>query len=260
MKKINAGFFLVMLIIFLAGCVQTGETKLTPEQKRKHAQQSAKLHTELAAEYYHRGQYEVAIEEVEDAFQAVSNYAPAFNMMGLINMSLHADEKARENFEKALNISSNDSEIHNNYGWFLCQRMPEKMDKAIGHFMTAVSDPLYKTPEISYSNAGICELKRNNFTAAKNYFNKALSMSTAYAPALLGLIEVDFNSGNLREAKSKLSHYMRHSTQTPESLWLAVKIERKIGDRYAEESYTYQLMKRFPNSKEASALREGRYE
>lgn len=260
MKKISSGFFLVLLIILLIGCVQTGETKLTQEQKRKHEQQSAKLHTELAAEYYHRGQYDVAIEEVEDAFKAVSNYAPAFNMLGLINMSLHADEKARENFEKALNISSNDSEIHNNYGWFLCQRMPEKMDQAIGHFMTAVSDPLYKTPEISYTNAGICELKRNNFTAAKDYFNKALSMSTAYSPALLGLVEVDFDSGDLREAKSKLSHYMRHSTQTPESLWLAVKIERKIGDRYAEESYAYQLMKRFPNSKEVSALREGRYE
>jgi type IV pilus assembly protein PilF len=261
MKKISVGFLLVLLIILLAGCVQTGgEKKLTQEQKRKHAQQSAKLHTELAAEYYHRGQYEVAIEEVEEAFQAAPNYAPAFNMMGLINMSLHVNEKARKNFEQALNISPDDSEIHNNYGWFLCQRLPEKMDQAIGHFMTALSDPLYKTPEISYTNAGICELKRNNFTAAKDYFNNALSKSTAYPPALIGLIEVDFNSGNLTEAKSKLSHYMRHSTQTPESLWLAVKIERKIGDRYAEESYAYQLMKRFPNSKEASALREGRYE
>lgn len=260
MKKISAGFFLVLLIILLAGCVQTGERKLTQEQKREHAQRSAKLHTELSAEYYHRGQYKVAIEEVEEAFQADPNYAPAFNMLGLINMSLHADEKARKNFEQALNISSNDSEIHNNYGWFLCQRFPEKMDQAIEHFMTALSDPLYPTPEISYTNAGICELKRKNFSAAKDYFNNALSISRAYSPALIGLIEVDFNSGNLKEAKSKLSHYMRHSAQTPESLWLAIKIERKIGDRYAEESYAYQLIKRFPNSKEASALREGRYE
>lgn len=261
MKKISAVFFQVWLIILWTGCVQQPiEKELTKEQERKRAQQSAKLHTELAAEYYHRGQYKVAIEEVEEAFQADSNYAPAHNMFGLINMSLHEDVKARKNFEQALNISPNDSEIHNNYGWFLCQRLSERMDQAIEHFMAASSDPLYQTPEIAYSNAGICELKRNNYTAARGFFEKALSIFTAYPPALIGLIDVDFKSGNLREAKSKLSHYMQYSTQTPESLWLAIKIERKIGDRYAEESYAYQLMKRFPNSKEASALREGRYE
>lgn len=261
MKKVNAFFFHALFILWVVGCAQQPvEKELTKEQERKRALQSAKLHTELAAEYYHRGQYKVAIEEVEEAFKSDANYAPAHNMYGLINMSLHEDVKARRNFEQALKISPNDSETHNNYGWFLCQRMPEQMAQAIEHFMIASNDPLYQTPELSYTNAGICELKRNNYPAARNFFEKALSISAAYPPALIGLIEIDFKSGNLLEAKSKLSHYMQYSTQTPESLWLAIKIERKTGDRYAEESYAYQLMKRFPNSKEASALREGRYE
>ena len=261
MKKMNVSFFLLFSIIWLASCAQQPiERELSKAQEHKRAQQSAKLHTELAAEYYHRGQYKVALEEVDEAFKAVPNYAPANNMLGLIYMSLREDAQAQKNFEQALKISSKDSEIHNNYGWFLCQRRPERMDQAIKHFMNAISDPLYQTPEKSYTNAGICELKRNNYKAAEGFFNKALSISTAYPPALIGLIDVDFKSGNLIDAKSKLSHYMQHSTQTPESLWLGIKIERKLGDHYAEESYAYQLMKRFPNSKEASALREGRYE
>lgn len=261
MNRMSVSFFLMLSIVWLASCAQQPiERELTKEQERKRAQHSAKLHTELAAEYYHRGQYKVALEEVEEAFQAVPNYAPANNMLGLIYMSLRENTQAQKNFEQALKISSKDPEIHNNYGWFLCQRRPERMDQAIKHFMNAVSDPLYQTPEKSYTNAGICELKRNNYTAAKDYFNKALSISMAYSPALVGLIDVDFKSGKLIDAKSKLSHYMQHSTPTPESLWLGIKIERKLGDRYAEESYAYQLMKRFPNSEEALALREGRYE
>ena len=261
MKKIGSDLFLVMFIILLASCAQQPvDRKLTQEQEQKRAQQSAKLHTELAAQYYHRGQYKVAIEEVDEAFKAVSNYAPAYNMIALINMSLHEDEKALRNFEQALNIAPKDSEIHNNYGWFLCQRMPKQMDQAIGHFMTAASDPLYQTPEKSYTNAGVCELKRDHYSTAEEFLKKALSISSGYPPALLGLIEVDFKSGDLQAAKSKLTHYMKSSAQTPESLWLAIKVERKLGDRYAEESYAHQLMKRFPNSKEASALREGRSE
>ncbi|MDP1558141.1 MAG: type IV pilus biogenesis/stability protein PilW [Nitrosomonas sp.] len=258
MKKMLFGFIMVSVVL-ISGCVQQSvQGDLSAEQHQQRAEQSAKIHTRLAAEYYYRGQYKVSIEEVKEALRANSSYAPAYNVFGLIYMSLHENDLAQKNFEQALKFSPKDPEIHNNYGWFLCQRMPERMDRAIEHFMTALKDRLYSAPERSYTNAGVCELKRNSYSAASEYFKRALLIDSTYSAAVIGLIEVDFRSGNVMEAKAKLSRYMQNSTPTPQSLWLAIQIEREIGDHYAEDSFAYQLRKRFPESIEASALREGR--
>ena len=45
-----------------------------------------------------------------------------------------------------------------------------------------------------------------------------------------------------------------------ESLWLAVRTERKLGNRSAENDLANQLRRRFPESREARDLRRGNYE
>jgi type IV pilus assembly protein PilF len=71
------------------------------------------------------------------------------------------------------------------------------------------------------------------------------------------MAEVNSRSGNLAVAKSNLSRYMQVSAPTAESLWLGMQIERKSGNRHAEASYTMQLQKRSPDSREAAVLRDG---
>ena len=260
MRQILTGFFIALLIL-TGGCAQKPvQGGLLPEQSWSNAQQSAKIHTELAAEYYSRGQFGVALEEVTEALRSDSKFSPAYNVLGLIYMDLREDSLAQKNFEHALKIAPNDSEAHNNYGWFLCQRRPERMDQAVRHFMTALRNPLYSTPEKPYNNAGICMLSRGDYKSAEEFFQKTLSIRPADSQALIGMAEVDFRSGNLAMAKSNLSRHMQISAPTAESLWLGIQIERKTGDRHAEASYTMQLQKRFPDSKEAAALRDGRFE
>ncbi|MDH5479572.1 MAG: type IV pilus biogenesis/stability protein PilW [Nitrosomonas sp.] len=259
MKKMRFVSIMFFLVLIASGCVQQPiEGNLTKEQQANRNQESARIHTELAAEYYYRGQMRVAIEEVDKALKAIPNYAPAYNVLGLVNMSLNENQQARNNFKKALRYTPTDPEINNNYGWFLCERFPDQMDDAIDHFMTALKDPLYDTPERSYANAGICELRRDNRTEALAFFRHALSIKSNFPTAVYGLIEVDFKNGDLTSAKSKLTTFMQHSRPTPESLWLAVQIEGALGDHLAEESYRFQLLKHFPDSKEAIALRKGR--
>lgn len=259
MRKVGAGFVGVFFALII-GCSSSSikEKPKTGEEARKRAQQSAKIHTELAGQYYSRGQYKVAIEEAEIALQSFANYAPAYNMLGLVYMDLREDARARWNFERALNIAPNDSDVHNNFGWFLCQRQPELMALAIDHFMRAIKDPLYEIPEKTYSNAGICVLKQNEFERAKAFFQKALVIRPNYPLAVLGLIEIDFKRGDLKTAKSNITSYMQTYPLTPESLWLAFQVEHAIGDHQAAASYASQLQRRFPNSNEAFALREGR--
>lgn len=231
---------------------------MSVQANAERAFQSAKIHTELAAEYFHRGQLDVALEEVTEALKAQSDYALAYNVLGLINMTLNENSKALDNFEQAIGKAPKNPEIHNNYGWFLCQRFPQRMDQAISHFMTAAIDPLYSTPEMSYTNAGICEIKRQKYNEGQIFFQKALSIQPNYSPALIGLIDTDFQRGNLIDAQSKLALFQKTNSPTPESLILAIKIEQALGNQLAVDSYIFQLQKHFPESKEAAAIREGK--
>jgi len=172
-------------------------------------------------------------------------------------MALGEDTKAQSNFERALKLDPGDSEIHNNYGWFLCERSPEKMDIAIDHFMVALRDPLYETRHVAYANAGKCELKRGHSTAASLYFGESLSLQPGYPPAQVGLIEMDFKAGKIAVAREKLSDFMQKYQPTARSLWLGIQLEQAIGNDKAADSYLFQLQKKFPDSSEARAVKEG---
>lgn len=249
----------VFVILLTTACVQPpiDEDALNAE-KLERAVQSAKVHTELAGEYFHRGQWDVALEEVDEAFKAQPDYAPAYNVLGLVNMALNEDSKALDNFEQAVRLAPKNAEIHNNYGWFLCQRLPERMDQAINFFLMAAKEPLYQTPEMAYTNAGLCELKRSRYDEARLFFQKALSIQSNYSSAMIGLINIEFQRGNLQNARSKLTHFLQNNPSTPDGLLLALQIEQAAGDQQAADSYLFQLQKYFPDSKEAIAVREGK--
>ncbi len=259
MKKYRLVFFIVSNLLWLNACIQQPiEGGVSEQAKLERAHQNAKIHTELAAEYFNRRQFDIAIEEVTEALKAQSNYAPAYNVLGLVNMTLNENNKALDNFEQAIRLAPKNSEINNNYGWFLCQHFPQHMDQAIQHFMTATQDPLYLTPEMAFANAGLCELKRQRYQEAQVFLQKALSIQPNYLSASIGLVDIDFQQGNLTSAKSKLIDLLQSNPSTPESLFLAIQIEQAVGDQLAADSYIFQLQKHFPDSREAAAIREGK--
>ena len=250
---------LIFVILLATACAQPPiDDEALSAEKLERALQSAKVHTELAGEYFNRGQWEVALEEVDEALKAQPNYAPAYNVLGLVNMALNEDSKAFDNFEQAVRLAPKNAEILNNYGWFLCQRLPDRMDQAINFFLMAAKDTLYQTPEMAYTNAGLCELKRSRYDEARLFFRKALSIQSNYSSALIGLINIEFQRGNLSDARSKLTHFLQNNPSTPDGLLLALQIEQAAGDQRAADSYLFQLQKYFPDSKEAIAVREGR--
>ena len=136
----------IFVLLGAAGCsTQSGGGSAgTPQQVTTRAQASARIHTELAAKYYELGQLGIALEELQTALQSEPDYAPAFNLRGLVRMELREYQQADEDFRHSLRLDSTDAEAHNNYGWFLCQRGKEK--DGIAHFIAAVKNPLYQTP------------------------------------------------------------------------------------------------------------------
>lgn len=245
------------IVLLLAGCASSGGgSSGMPPADTSRAQKIAKIHTELAASYYERTQYSVALQEIGLAMQADSDYAQAYNVRALIRMALREDEQAEADFRRSLRLDDSSSETHNNYGWFLCQRGRAK--DSLAQFRAALDNPLYATPEIAYVNLGLCSTKAGAFKEAEGHLQRALILHPGMPEALYGLAEWNYLSGNYASAKSFFLRFSQTGSElTSEQLWLAVRIERKMRDRNSEASYALQLRKRFPDSRETQLLMQG---
>jgi type IV pilus assembly protein PilF len=218
----------------------------------------ARSHTDLAAAYYQRGSLGVALEELRIATAADPGYAPAHNLLGLVHMDLREEGLAAESFQRALSLAPNDGDINHNYGLFLCQTKREP--DSIKYFMQAIKNPLYSTPARSYSAAGVCTLRTGQPKEAEEYFVRALRLQPDDPQALLNLGQIRYRQGRMDEARRLVAQYNKLDAGDAESLWLALRIERKSGQRVAEQSFANQLRRRFPGSSEYQALQRGNFD
>jgi len=253
---------ILLLLLGVAGCAGTPPdgTGAQPEATLSTGSDAyrAKVHTELAAGYYTRGQYAVALNEVNMAIESESSYAPAYNVLGLIRTELREDKEAEEAYRRAVELQPQYSEAQNNYALFLCQR--GRVDDALVRFEQALANPLYGTPEIALSNAGACTLSKGDIAKAEVYFTRALRRAPNLASALLGMGEVDFRNQRLLAARAKLRQLANGGDLSAQALWLGIRVERALGDFGAENSYGAQLRRRFPESMQAQWLLLGQYD
>jgi len=261
----RAALSLLAVAILAAGCATPGpddsalNTNTLPTAgDEDQARARARIHTELAAGYFDLGNMAVALQEVKEALSADSNYGPAYNVAGLIYGRLREDRLAEESFQRALRINPSDYDSHNNYGSFLCERKRER--EAIHHFTAAVRNPLYRTPDRSYVNAGVCARRSGDVAGATGFFELAIKANPRQPRALYQLADIAYQRGDITEAKSYLASLAQLGADAPEVLWLGLRVARRQGDRNVEASYARQLRRKFPNSREARALNAGQYE
>ena len=257
------GLALAALIV-LAACTSKSPApepiatvSTTPPQKAP-PEVRARLHTELAAGYYERGQMSVALEEVAQATKADPNYAPAYNIAGLVYSYLGDNPKAQQNFGQALQLAPNDSDTLHNWGWYLCTHGRER--ESLAQFDAAVRNPLYKTPEVALVNAGRCAHAIPDDAAAQDYFRRALAVQPGNPLASLGLAELAYQSQRYEEARRWMRGVMTMTNPPPDALRLGECIERRLGDHQAELSYISQLKNRYPDAPETKAIATERCE
>jgi type IV pilus assembly protein PilF len=253
----------VLAALLAAGCASSG-----PEEPVTSggpiiadvgdARTRARIHTDLAAAYHDRGNMGVALEELRIATAADPNYAPAYSMLGLVYMDLREHQQAEDHFQRALKLSPADGDINHNYAWFLCQTKREP--ESIKYFLTAIRNPLYASPWRSYSAAGVCSLRTRNVKDAEEFFQRALRLEPDEPVSLLQLGEIRYGQGRLEEARRLVARHNKLVAPSAASLWLALRVERRLGQRVAEQSYANQLRRRFPTSPEYQALLKGKFD
>jgi type IV pilus assembly protein PilF len=263
---------LAALSIALAGCQTTTSTTTTsqapsmdtrPEpgvvqEKASDPRNRARIHTELASLYFERGNMGVALESLRTATAADPTYALAHGMFGLVYMELKEFKLAEESFQRGLGLAPQDPDLNHNYGWFLCQTQREK--EAIKYFMSAIRNPLYTTPGRSFAAAGICSLRQNEIKEAEAYFLRALQIDQDDLASLIQLGQIRYRQNNFDEARRLVQRFNKLVEPTPESLWLALRVERKLGERIAEANFAGQLRRRYPSSREYQLLQRGEFD
>lgn len=242
-------------MLFLAAC--SSQTTVTStavtENQVASAHRRAEVHTALAGEYFARGNFPVALSETRNAIQDDPSYFPAYNMEGLVFMELREDGPAREAFQKALDLSPNNPEVMNNYGWFLCTRSDG--DRGLALMQRAAADPLYPTPEKAYLSMGLCQRKLGRTAEAEQNLRRAVLIRPDLIGALYNLAVILYERGDTKESEAYLTRYMRLTMQPGlEGLVLGVKVARANHDSPAEQSYLVQLRRRFPDSPELAEL------
>ncbi len=249
----NGRFLSLCFASILTACVQTPTSDPDPEAHA--ARNRARAHTELATAYYGAGQYEIALEEVHMALEADEDYLPAVNQLGLIHLALGQTEQAKKQLQRAIRIDPTDPSVNNNYGMLLCSLGDEK--EAMRYFNKALNDPLYRTPEFAYVNAGVCVKNMGDYDRAKQLLGRALALSPDQPQALYHMADLAFRSGDYRNARRYITRHLQVVIPGPDALWLAARIESQMGDTVALEAYGAQLNRRFPGSAQTRAFNGG---
>ncbi len=245
-------------LLAMAGCATAPDGGASPETRPLSAENPrARVHTELGAGYYARGQYAVALQSLHTALEADPRYAPAYNILGLVHGELREDRQAESSFRRALELSPQYSEAHNNFGLFLCQR--GRIDEAMKRFEAALANPLYATPERALANAGACALEKGDLAGAERHFTGALRRAPNLALALQGMAEVNFRQQRLMATRAQLRQLSALGELNAQALWLGIRVERELGNPGEQQSYEVQLRRRFPDSMQMQWLHTGQY-
>lgn len=246
----------------MSGCVSQpaddSGLRSSPAGAETQERTRARVHTELASNYFEIGNVGVALDEVKEALHSDPNYGPAHNIAALVYARLKEDRFAEQSFQRAISINPGDFDAHNNFGLFLCERKQER--ESIKYFLAAVRNPLYPFPDRSYVNAGVCARRAGDLAGAEEYLQTALKIRPTQTQALYQLADLSYARGDYAGARVYLNRLTQAASANPEVLWLGVRTARRLNDRDAEASYALQLRNRYPESSETRALNAGKYE
>jgi type IV pilus assembly protein PilF len=248
---------------WLAGCAMPqpttgpGETRdRVTDSDESESSKRARVRLELASAYFGRGQYTTALDEVKQAVSLNPNLGEGYNLRGLIYAALGDDTLAQESFRRALQLNPIDSDSLHNYGWYQCQQ--KRYGEAQALFRQALAAPQYLAAPRTLMTSGVCHARAGEWPEAELALTKAYERDPANPATAVNLAEVLLRRGEAERAR----FYIRRVNSTPnqsnaQTLWLAARVEHKLGNRQGANDLGRELRSRFPQSREASAFERG---
>lgn len=255
---------IVLTAALLAACASTGtapsaDREIKTDSDQTDADRRAGIRLELAQGYFSRGQFNTALDELKLALQTKPDMREAVNLRGLVYAAMGENQLAEEAFRRALVVYPNDPDTLHNYGWFACQQ--QRWATADALFDQAVSQSTYRAPARTLLAKGVCEARSGRMLVAEKTLARAFELDPGNPAIAVNLSEVLFRNNELERAR----FYAKRVNDQPEqansqSLWLQLRIERRLGNRDTVEDLGAQLRRKYPQAPETQALDAGRFD
>ena len=224
-----------------------------PGDSRKRAA----IRLQLASGYFQDGKYVVALDELKQALQLDPTFAEAYMLTAMVYVELGENPLAEQNFQKALQIDPGNSDVNNNYGWYLCQHNRPK--DSLAYFEAALKNPLYTQKAKPLQNAGVCANRIGDATLAENYFRRSFELDPSGAVSAYNLALIFYQRQDYARARFYIGQINSGGVPSAASLWLAIRIERHLGNRNNALALENRLTREFADSREAQMQRRGNY-
>lgn len=239
-------FIFLLLSVFLYACSST--------QEKNDNFRIADTNVRLGVGYLQQGRIDAALEKLQKALEVMPDYPEAHSSIALVYEQMQENDKAAEHYERALDLKPGDGITMNNYAVLLCRvGKPLEAEK---YFLQAISSRGYRTPAQAYENLGVCSLQIPDLKKAEGYLRRALQMNPKLPNALLQMAKISYEKGNYLSGRAYLQRYREVSPHTPESLWLGIQVETKLGAEDVVQTYSRELLRTFPDSSETRRLLE----
>ncbi len=248
----------------LTGCASSGDVAATTGQESytesdiPEARKRAINRLRLAILYFQDGKNNIALDEVKQAIAADPGWFEPYNMRGLIYLRTSEFALADVSFQKALSINSASPEVKHNYGVLLCKQA--RYTEGLAMFQGALSNPGYGQRSNTLMEQGVCQLAAGLKTDAELSFTRSFEIDPANNVSAYNLALLLFWRGEFNRSQFYVRRMNNSEAATAESLWIGVKVERKLNNRDATAQLGGQLLKRFPQSREALAYERGAFD
>jgi type IV pilus assembly protein PilF len=261
--KTSCAAALVMLSTFwLTGCATHPEgdnaanrKDIVTESDEPEGRKRARIRLELASGYFSDGKPTIALDEIKQSLLADPTFGDAFNLRGLIYMRLNDLRLAEDSFRRAMTLNSRDANAAHNLGSLLCQQ--RRYPESLVAYRQALAVPLYAEQAKTNMAMGLCQI------AAQQKPDAEISLTRAYELDAGNPI-IGYNLATLlyeRAEYVRAQFYIRRLNNTQfanaETLWLGIKVERRLGDNIALNQLADQLKRRFPQSSELASYERG---
>jgi len=248
--------------VLCTGCATTpadGVGDVRTASDLSEAERRARVRIELASNYFARGQTETALDEIKQALAAKPDFADAYNLRGLVYASLGDVRAAEDSFRRALELAPRDGDTIHNWAWVMCQN--GRYADADALFARALELPNYRGVTRTLLARGVCQAREGRLELAERTLARSYELDPSNPATGFNLAEVLLRLGQYERAR----FYVGRVNAVPEqvnaqTLWLAARIEHKLGNAAGVADYGRQLRGRFPQSAEAAALEARRFD
>jgi type IV pilus assembly protein PilF len=251
------------LLVVLAGCATQpgmGDTpiELQTASDETEARKRARTRLLLASSYYENGQTTVALDEMKKALQADPTFAETYNLGGLIYLALGEKTLAQSHFERAISLNPRDANAMHNLGWLQCTQ--GQYAAATQSFQRAVAVPTYPDRAKTLMTQGICEARAGDNARAEATLLHAYELDAGNPVTGYNLAKLLFMRGDYTRSQFYIRRLNNSELANAESLWLGIRVERRLNNRPAQDQLAAQLRRRFPQSRELQAYERGAFD